>query len=246
MPDKRKHRGQHPNDIKLFAPPMILTLQKATSELSWLLSRRYADKASLKLVGDRYKLTDRQRRAIQGAACSDTAKLEVKRKHCQMEELRNSYLFIDGFNLLITLESALSGGLLFRGRDGSYRDLASVHGTYKKVMETIGAIELVGRALTQLEVSKVTWYFDQPVSNSGRLKVLMYEVIEGKGWDWDIQLVYNPDKELIVSPALEHIIVSADSMVLKHARKWVNLGAYIVDEMIEGARLIDLGKEMER
>lgn len=242
MPDKRKHRGQHPNDAKLFAPPMIPTLQKATSELSWLLSRDYGDKASLKLVGDRYRLTDRQRRAIQGAACSDTAKLEVGEKHCEIVELQNSHIFIDGFNLMITLESALSGGLLFKGRDGSYRDLASVHGTYKKVMETIGAIALVGQALSRLEVKKATWYFDQPVSNSGRLKVLMYEVIEGKGWDWDIQLVYNPDKDLIVSPALEHIIVSADSMVLKHARKWFNLGAYVVDEMIEDVKLIDLGK----
>ncbi|MEZ4887342.1 MAG: DUF434 domain-containing protein [Chitinophagales bacterium] len=240
MPNKQKHRGQHPNDQKLFAPKFTPILQAATSDLSWLLSKGYAEKAALKLVGDRFKLTERQRKAIQGAACSDASQKSRQEKHCSIETLKDSHVFIDGFNLLITIESALSGGFIFKGQDGSRRDLASVHGTYKRVSETIEAIELVGQTLKELKVEKATWYFDKPVSNSGRLKTLIYEVIEGKGLDWDVQLVYNPDKELIVSPSIDNIVVSADSMVLEGAKKWFNLGAYIMDKHINLLNLIDL------
>ncbi|MFK7904618.1 MAG: DUF434 domain-containing protein [Chitinophagales bacterium] len=241
MADKRKHRGQHPKDQNLFAPKFIPILQRATSDLSWLLSNGYAERASLKLVGDRFKLTERQRKAIQGASCSDASKQSRNEKHCSLEALKDSHVFIDGFNLLITLESALSGGFIFKGRDGSRRDLASVHGTYKRVSETIEAIQLVGKILPLLQVQKATWYFDQPVSNSGRLKVLIYEVIEGWGLDWDVQLVYNPDKELVGSPAIDNIVVSADAMVLEGAERWFNLGAYIMDKHINDLNLIDLG-----
>ena len=56
MPDKRKHRGPHPEDRQLFSPQQLNGLQSATRDLNWLLSRGYAVNSSLKLVGDRYQL----------------------------------------------------------------------------------------------------------------------------------------------------------------------------------------------
>ena len=51
---------------------------------------------------------------------------------------------LDGFNCVITLEAALSGGLVLIGRDGCLRDLSSIHGTYRAVSETPRAVELLG------------------------------------------------------------------------------------------------------
>ncbi len=56
MPDRRKHRGPHPEDRRLFAPEALPRLRAAAGDLSWLLSRGYAPESSLKLVGDRYAL----------------------------------------------------------------------------------------------------------------------------------------------------------------------------------------------
>ena len=63
MPDRRKHRGPHPEDARLFAPEVWPLLREATADLCWLLSRGYADKSALRLVGDRYELVARQRAA---------------------------------------------------------------------------------------------------------------------------------------------------------------------------------------
>ena len=62
MPDRRNHRGAHPQDRLLFASdPAEPDLRRATSDLNWLLTRGYASVSALKLVGDRYALYARQR-----------------------------------------------------------------------------------------------------------------------------------------------------------------------------------------
>ena len=53
MPDRRNHRGAHPQDRLLFARDAEPDLRRATSDLNWLLTRGYASVSALKLVGDR-------------------------------------------------------------------------------------------------------------------------------------------------------------------------------------------------
>jgi hypothetical protein len=64
MPDERRHRGPHPADHELFAPPLLPALAQATAELSWLFQRGYGQTAALKLVGDQFGLRERQRLAV--------------------------------------------------------------------------------------------------------------------------------------------------------------------------------------
>jgi len=64
MPDKRMHRGPHPADEKLFAPIAIANIRLALADFSLLLTKGYAEKSALKLVGDRFSLTERQRLAV--------------------------------------------------------------------------------------------------------------------------------------------------------------------------------------
>lgn len=61
MPDRCKHRGPHPADRDLFAPPQHAALAQAVADLSWLLGRGYGEVAAIDLVGDRYGLRARQR-----------------------------------------------------------------------------------------------------------------------------------------------------------------------------------------
>lgn len=181
MPDKRKHRGAHPDDQRLFAPEWHERLRTAVSEYSWLLSRGYAPDSSLKLVGDRYDLEARQRTAVMRSACSDEALAQRRRTCIPLAACRGGRIAIDGYNLLIALESALSGGLLLIGRDGACRDLASLHGSYRKVQETVPALELIIDHLTAAGVAAVDFYLDRPVSNSGRLKVVLAGLLERRG-----------------------------------------------------------------
>ena len=138
----------------------------------------------------------------------------------------------------ITIEAAMSGGLIFRGRDGCCRDLASIHGTYRRVSETQPAIELIGGFLQQIGISQALWLLDSPVSNSGRLKTLLRELAEKSNWKWEIDLVTSPDAVLIKG---EKIVASSDSVILDKCGRWVDLAGEIIKKRIPAAKIIDLG-----
>jgi hypothetical protein len=197
VPDRRSHRGPHPEDVRLFDETVYSLLRQANKDLSWLLSRGYSDTSALKLVGDRFQLARRQRIAVMRCACSDEAVRRRERTEASMDEVSGEPLAIDGLNILVTVESALSGGVLIKGRDGCIRDMASVHGTFRTVKETGLAVDLIGDEIEGLGVSDCVWYLDRPVSNTGRLKRLLLHAAERRAWDWKVELVASADKFLI-------------------------------------------------
>ena len=237
MPDQRHHRGPHPEDARLFGADQWPTLQTAVADLSWLLTKEYAIASSLKLVGDRFQLDERQRKAVLRSACSDQALARRRQRLVPLTALAGMTLWIDGFNLLTTLEAALSGGVLLAGRDGSYRDMASMHGSYRKVEETVPAVELVGNFLAALGVTACHWLLDSPVSNSGRLGTILKEIAAAHAWEWSVELVLNPDEDLWNAP---EIVVSADSLILDLAGQWANIAAEIVRQAIPAAWVVPM------
>ncbi len=237
MPDKRQHRGPHPQDRQLFAAECVPRLREAVRDLSWLLTRGYAGVSSLKLVGDRYALDARQRLAAARCACGE-GQLARRRAHqVAGDALAGAEVWIDGYNLLTTIEAALSGGVVLHARDGCFRDMASMHGSYRKVAETLPAIQLVGGLLQEYGVGRCRWLLDQPVSNSGRLKTLLEETARQGGWGWEAELVADPDPLLKQCPG---VVVSADSEVLNAANRWFNLARATIERRIGDAWVVDL------
>jgi hypothetical protein len=238
MPDKRKHRGPHPDDSRLFAPEHITAIRQAGEEYAWLLTRGYADKSALKLVGDRHGLDARQRMAVWRTACSDQALENRKAREVPLASCSGQVVGIDGYNVLITVESAMSGGVVLIGRDGCCRDLASVHGTYRKVEETAPAVELIAERIVSLGVERVDWYLDKPVSNSARLKTLMADLLEARGWLnlFNIELVDSPDQVLAAYPGTA---VTADGPVLDRCGRWTNFVRDIISSL-PSAWIVDL------
>jgi hypothetical protein len=194
-------------------------------------------KSALKLVGDRYNLRERQRLAVSRAACPEENC--ARRRASLVDEVKGEGLVVDGFNLIILLEAALSGGVLVLGRDGCVRDLSSVHGSYRAVEETERAIKLAGEALAALAPASVLWLLDSPVSNSGRLAARVREVASESGWPWEVRAEFNPDREIVKSA---RVAVTSDSNVLDGVARWLNLGRMIVERYVERAWVIDLSE----
>ncbi|HAL44669.1 MAG: hypothetical protein A2Y12_00325 [Planctomycetes bacterium GWF2_42_9] len=234
MSDKRKHRGANPQDCLLFGEGKVPALKQAAADYAELLTKKYPQNASLKLVGDKFELTDRQRLALMRSCCSKEQSENRKFKQLQTSELAGKDMLIDGYNVLITVEAAMSGAYVFIGRDGCFRDLAGLHGTYRKVTETIPAIAFINSCLTKLELSKITWLLDRPVSNSGRLK----KIIE-LHTSSEVILTDNPDVDL---KRTEKIIASSDSIILDSCKRWFNLAAYVITQENQPAKIIDLSK----
>src|SRR6267378_3358432 len=236
-PDIRKHRGAHPEDKKLFAAEQLPILCAAAGELSWLLTRAYSPKGAIKLVGVRYSLTDRQRLAVSRAACSDQNLARRIRSVIPAEAATDDNLIVDGFNLIITVEAALSGGVLLVCRDHCIRDLSGVHGSYRAVNETDQAIGLIGEVFATLGPKSVAWMLDRPISNSGRLANRIRQFAREKNWNWSVEVSFNPDAEMAAS---DRIVISSDSHLLDQVTRWFNLNRVLSDKYLADSWLIDL------
>ena len=243
MPDARAHRGPDSRDARLFAAEWEPVLKTAVAELSWLLSRGYVNPSAVKLVGDRHGLRDRQRVAVRRAACSDAALESRTGRRVSVPDLAGRPVVIDGFNVVVTAEAALGGGVLLKCRDGCVRDMASMHGNYRRVAETAPALELVRDVLDAARAGPVRWLLDRPVSNSGRLAGLIREAAAGR--DWTAECVTDPDPLLCEGDREGFVAATADAGVLDRCGAWCDLAGAAAGRAA-GARVVDLSRPATR
>jgi len=236
MAQPPSHRGPAPMDEHLFASAQLPAIHSAVADLCWLLDRGYASNSACELVGNRYNLVSRQRMAVSRCVCAAEAVQQRRHRQVTPDAVKGKELWLDGYNVLTVLESALGGGLVLLGRDGCCRDIAGIHRRYRKVNETIPGLRLLGEMTAAWGVSICRWWLDKPVSNSGRLKTLIHEQAAAAGWNMSVELVFNPDKVLYESG---QVIATSDGAVLDRCQQWVNLSRLIIAERIPNAWVLD-------
>jgi hypothetical protein len=229
-------RGSDPQDRRWFSEDALQTLRAAHEEIRYLLDRGYSLDLTLEWIGGHRQLSARQRDALRRATASARQCASRGASRLSVEAVRDGRLLVDGLNLVITLETALSGSVLIRGDDDVLRDLAGLRGSYRPIGATDRALDLLGEAFGALGVTGVDFLLDAPVSNSGELK----RRILAHAADWEIPvtatLVPDADPWLIRSER----VVSGDSAVLDGARSWFGLAAWIVEKEMSDAWIVAL------
>ena len=210
-------RGFVPEDEKDFSPAALENLRTAAGHIEYLINEGYDLKQASVFVGNHFLLSERQRLAItRSLATEDQLK---SRREKEKTDLAHGEAWIDGFNTIITLEVLLSGSILFRGMDGTIRDLAALRGTYRIIPETAAAIRMMLDALREMHAGSAHILLDEPVSNSGRLKALIAEIGENGPLELDIQITRDVDRALWDKDN----VITTDSIILDRCIGWFNL-----------------------
>ncbi|MCH3915940.1 MAG: DUF434 domain-containing protein [Spirochaetia bacterium] len=212
-------RGYCPSDEQQFTGESRLRLESGAEDIIYLLDRGYSMDSAISFVGNHRRLTARQRLALMRLSAS-TQQIEGRSARCLPSvALQESDVYIDGFNIIITLETALSHSLLLSGRDRVVRDLAGVRGTYRIIDVTESAIRLLFSFLASLSVRKATILLDAPVSNSGRLSWLL-EQLAGM-YPLQVDSMAVPDADRILGK--QECVMTGDSVILDRCSHWYNL-----------------------
>ena len=236
MPQQAK-RGFLPSDETDFGADALPVLRKAAGEVCYLLDRGYPVAAVIQFVGNHYQFTERQRLAL-ARTLSPCAGIQ-SRKSREVMEISGETIYIDGFNVIIGLEIVFSDSMLFRCMDGTVRDLAGLHGTYRPIPQTDQAIRAMLAALESLNAAKAVIYLDKPVSNSGRLRQRILEAAADFTIPVEV-LIENPVDALLKTKPL---VASADAIILDQCGKWFNLVRYIVDTQFPGYPYVEISPE---
>ncbi len=231
---KTVKRGYFPNDEKEFYGEAIPKLYRAGCDLYYLINQGYQIKGASVFIGNHYLLSERQRLALVRTIAAKED-INIRKNKEIITGLEGSTIHIDGFNTIITLEVAFSGSPLFQCMDGTIRDLAGLRGTYRLIDKTDLAIAQIGKVLEENKIRKAVFYLDAPVSNSGKLKERIQQLLRTFHFEVQVNNINNVDSVL---KTLDHVVTS-DAIILDKCRSWFNLTKVIIEQALGDYPYID-------
>jgi hypothetical protein len=211
-------------------------LWKAAEDLRFLLNQGYPRDASLQLVGNRYNLDHDHRHLLRRGVFTASLAGQRRNKKVSLEEIRGKGLVIDGYNCLITLESALKAKAILLADDGFIRDISGVSGGYKAGPETEQALDLIIDLLRDGGSAKVLFLLDAPISGSGELAARIRDLMKERGLLGDAQAVKVPERMMA---GYKGIIASSDTAVIDQSEQVFDLAGHLITERLH-TPLIDM------
>ncbi len=208
----------------------------ACRDYFYLIDRRYPERGSLKLIGDRYRLNGDQRTVIyRGISSLEQSAL---RNSLLTHECRNVPLFVDGYNVLFSLLNYRLGRTVFISTDGILRDAGSLHGRIRNLEYFNDCALLLAGCLEVLKPVTVHIYFDSPVSHSDKHANLLKDMMGERGLKGECYLVRSADWAL--KHAGDGVLATSDTAIIeKAAMKVIDIPRMILETAFN-ARFLDL------
>jgi hypothetical protein len=173
---------------------VIFILFDAYRDLKYLLNRGYRKSIALNFVANHYKLRLKERHLLARCVFSDED-IETRMKKIKpMCFIEGKTLAVDGFNVLITLESVLEGKAVLC-EDNIVRDL-KYQGGYKQRKNTAKTLELLISFISKFSPKEVVFFYDAPISGSGKIAKLTEEILRKFNLLGEAKTVKGVDKEL--------------------------------------------------
>jgi hypothetical protein len=201
-------------------------LMQAAGHYEWMLSRGYPQKASLKLVGDRFRLSGNLRQVLyRGIASREQA--ETRRKKLGFFR-EGDMVLVDTYNVLFTVNNYLLGKPVFISNDGLLRDAGEMRGRISNKPVFKRGINLLLDTMKEWKKVRFILYLDEPVSYSGRLSIELSKDMVQMDIDGEAYTVNSPDHML--KNKRSDAICTSDSAIIDHYEgRIIDFARYILD-----------------
>ena len=207
-------------------------------DLIFLLDRKYPRKQAIELVGNRYRLNHSERMILYRGVFDTHSTVLRKEKRAGIQKIKR--LVIDGYNVLITLESYLKGRIVFRSLDGFVRDVAGIYGKQTFDQYTQKSIALLiefiqdGLMANSGFFQEGVLFLDLPVSKSGELASCLRDRFYLKKLNIKVYVAKNPDGKMIeeAKQSKDTVVATSDTVVLDNVGMSFDIPDYVIREML--------------
>jgi len=211
-------------------------LEKAIRDLRYLLNQGYPRESSVNFVSNHYRLRLGERHLLARCVFSKLETVAHRKKAVKAGAVRGKRLGIDGYNILITIESILTGKLVILCDDGYIRDLRAIFGKYRAGPATSRAISTIIQEAAKTKPKEVVVLFDKQVSHSGELAADVRTQLKRAGLNGDSIAVDGVDMKL---RALD-VVASSDRAVIKRAKAVWNVSTELLK--LKTAKILNVKK----
>jgi hypothetical protein len=201
---------------------MFDTLKDPVHDLRFLLDRGYNKDPAIKIVSDKYRLAKKERNFLLRAIFSKNEAKEHRKKI--IKNVKGRDLVVDGYNVLITVESHLKKKEIFVSDDGFVRDISATFGKYKITKTTPTAIDIIFDKIKKLNPKSVTFVFDSQISKSGELAGMFREKMKELEIKGTARTAKNTDYVIAGSKG---VVCTSDRAIIKKAKRVLDLAGKV-------------------
>jgi Uncharacterized conserved protein len=198
-------------------------------DLRYLLNRGYPTGPAVRFVADHYRIDRDYRNILSRAVLSEDVAGSRRRKAICLEDLRGRVLHIDGYNVLITVESIISGEDIFLCDDGFLRDMRCLFRKYRRSEATDEAIQLMIDTISRAMPSEILLLLDKQISRSGELASDIGEAFSAAGISGTARTARDVDRALKNSSA---VVATSDGIIIDHISSALDIPALIAKRMM--------------
>ena len=218
----------------------LASLREAVLDAVWLLERGYRRETVRDVVGDKYSLDRRLRSLIYRCVHPAGWISIVKNKYVEPRWLRGKCIAIDFLNVLGTVLSAMSGGMIVKSLDGFIRDISELHASILKQPRIYEATTIILETVASLNPSKVIFLLEENVSYSGEISEFIRRRLRTFSIVGTASTSRSVDSELVRTG---WTVATSDAPIMARANRLIDL-AYASIEKLGNVNycMIDLQK----
>jgi hypothetical protein len=166
----------------------------ACKDYFYLLSHEYPERGSLKMTGDRYRLSRDQRSVLYRGISSEA--VAAVRKARIIKPAFHMHLIVDGYNVLFTILNYRLGRMIFLSTDGILRDAGSLHGKLRDDNLFLECITDLFQTLVSVQPVSIEMFLDSPVTASRQHQKMITQKLADLGLPGNCSLVQSADQEI--------------------------------------------------
>lgn len=164
-------------------------IREAVKDLRFLLGRGYPRTSAVTFISNHYRLPSSERHLLWRCVFADDEIRAHMERRVRLGKIKGKRLGVDGYNVLITVESILSGRMVVRCDDGFIRDLRAVFGKYRISRTTRRALMEILGTIRRGKPREAFIFYDRQVSRSGELASMTRRLMEELGIPGDAAAV---------------------------------------------------------
>ena len=198
---------------------------EAAQDFRYLLSRGYPRLGALTYVGNRYQLPKQDREIMGRGVYPGHEALARRKRLLPPDRIARRAVAVDGYNVIITLESAFYGRPLIECDDGPIRDASWVSNSYRASDVTDQVLEMIMDHLRGLGALSIVFLLYSSMSMSGELAMHINAMLSGRDLMGRAQALPNPAKELAEFPG---IVATSNSVLIERVAEPFDLAGHII------------------
>lgn len=185
-------------------------------------------------MANHYLLDQKTRNYLSRSIFSDSVSQSRRSKIINFKDIKDNILFLDGYNVLITVESILNGYDIILADDGFLRDVQGIFGKYKYSSNTSVSLSLIFDCISKHPPQKIKFYLDRQVSFSGKLGQEINEMFNKYDLNGSSVLSNNVDYDLTQECIKEPgIVATSDGIIADNVEKVVDIPHFILNTILK-------------